>query len=265
MGNLYLREHHRFGDGFYPERRAESGRYLDVYYDQTVLDCKDNNKKIAVLLEPRSMIGEAYDYCMEHPGEFGYIFTHDSKLLTLPNARYLNWSNVWFTSDSVKNKGISLVSSWKNWCPLHNARIELARYFEHNPAVDVYGSYRDKDGWCDTDTAHEHYRFAIVIENDIDEYWFTEKILNCFSTKTVPIYVGATRIGDIFNADGIIQVHNWRMIPEIIRSLDVDLEYTKRQQAIEDNFCRAIPYTISWAERFMNDYDQILEDYLDGK
>lgn len=261
MSSLYLREHHRHGDGFYPERRPTGNQFLDVYYDQAVSDYQAGQKAIAVLLEPRSMVGDAYEYCLEHPGQFKYIFTHDSELLKLTNARYLNWSSVWATTDSTKDRDISLVSSWKDWCPLHHARIELAKYFEDKQKVDVYGSYRNKDAWVSTEQAHEHYKFAIVIENDIDEYWYTEKLLNCFSNKVVPIYVGATRIGDIFNADGIIQVSDWRLIPEIVRTLDVDNEYAKRKQAIEDNFGRVVPYTIPWNYRFMNDYESILVRY----
>lgn len=262
MSSLYLREHHRHGDGFYPERRPTGNQFIDVYYDQAVMDYQTGQKAIAVLLEPKSMIGDAYEYCLEHPEQFKYIFTHDSKLLQLPNARFLNWGDVWSTSDSVKDRGISLIASWKNWCPLHDARIELAKFFLGKPEVDVYGSFLCKDAWVNTEQAHEHYKFAIVIENDIDEYWYTEKILNCFSNKVIPIYVGATRIGDIFNADGIIQVHNWRMIPEIVRTLDIDTEYTKRQQAIEDNFNRVKPYVVPWTERFLRDNEEILKELI---
>ena len=262
MSNLYLNEHHRHGPGFWPERHPVNDHYLNVYYDAAVMDFRIE-KNIAMLLEPESLVPEAYSYVIDHYDRFKYVFTHSSRILReVPNARFLNWSNVWCTTDSVKNKGISLISSWKNWCELHRARIELARFYENRPEVDVFGSYRDKDAWVDTKDAHEHYKFAIVIENDLDDYWYTEKILNCFSNKVVPIYVGASRIGDIFNSDGIIQVDNWRMIPEIVRTLDVDSEYAKRQQAIEDNFNRVIPYTVLWTDRFMNDYEWLLEDYL---
>lgn len=249
----------------FPERNPIQGQpYIHCYADSKIVECKSPGKNIAILLEPRSMLGEYYDYALEHYNYFNYIFTHDSRLLELPNARFLNWGDVWSTSDSKKNKGISLIASWKNWCPLHIARIELAKFYENKSEVDVFGSYRDKDSWVDTKDAHEHYKFAIVIENDIDDYWYTEKILNCFSNKVVPIYVGASRIGDIFNPDGIIQVDNWRMIPEIVRTLDVDSEYAKRQQAIEDNFNRVIPYTVNWKDRFFADYESILEELQNG-
>lgn len=247
----------------FPERNPIPGQpFINCYADSRVVECIAPDRNIAMLLEPRSMIKEYYDYVEQHYNYFNYIFTHDSRLLTFPNARFLNWGDVWHTSDSVKDKGISLIASWKNWCPLHEARIELAKFYENNSKVDVYGSYRDRETWTSTQEAHEHYKFAIVIENDIDEYWFTEKLLNCLSNKVVPIYVGATRIGDIFNAEGIIQVHNWKLIPEIVRTLDIDSEYQKRQQAIDDNYIRVKAYAKNWKDRFFEDYESILEGLL---
>ena len=102
----------------------------------------------------------------------------------------------------------------------------------------------------------------IVIENYIDDLWFTEKILNCFSTKTVPIYYGARNIGQLFNADGIIQVDDWRKIPEIVANLDIDAEYEKRREAIEDNFERVKAYDIRWFDRFFNTYGDLLEEMI---
>lgn len=36
--------------------------------------------------------------------------------------------------------------------------------------------------------------------------YFTEKILDCFTTGTIPIYQGAPDIGDYCNAEGIVVI-----------------------------------------------------------
>lgn len=259
MSNLRIKMHSMYDH--FPDKNPVQGQpYIECFSDSHVTECKSPGRNIAMMLEPRSMIGEYYDYVYEHQDYFRYIFTHDSKLLQLPQARFFNWADVWCTTNSVKDKGISLVSSWKDWCPLHKARIELAKYFDDKPWVDCYGSFRgDKDAWTDVKEAHERYKYAIVIENDIDEYWYTEKLLNCFSNRVVPIYVGATRIGDLFNTDGIIQVHNWRIIPEIVRTLDIDEDYLKRHDAINDNFDRVAQYKVNWKDRFFADNEILLE------
>ena len=251
----------------FPDRNPEEGeKYIDCYADSHIFDCRGPGKNIAMLLEPRSMINDAYEFCYDHNEYFSYIFTHDSQILKLPQARMLNWGDVWCTTDSEKTKNISIVSSWKDWCPLHKARLDLAKHFDYpGSRVDCYGSFRgDKEHWDDVRDAHEHYKFAIVVENDIDEFWYTEKLLNCFSNKVVPIYVGASRISEIFNADGIIQVADWHNIPWIIDSLDVDAEYEKRKEAIEDNYLRVEPYKTPWKERFFNQYEKIMEELQDG-
>lgn len=262
-------EHHRFGPGFFEDSRPAPGeKYVEIFYDQAVKDCQNKNA-VAVLLEPRALVADAYEFVEEHPGNFKYIFTHDSKILLNGNARMLNWSNVWLTTtDSPKTKGVSICASWKNWCPLHIARLELARRYDYaGSGVDCFGNFREDPGsqaWTDPRDYLEHYKFSIVIENDIDDFWFTEKILNCFSTKTVPIYYGARKIGDVFNADGIITAADWREIPTIVRGLDIDKAYESRRYAIEDNFKRVRSFREGWKERFLRDYGELLEGAQNG-
>lgn len=247
----------------YPNRHPVAGEpFIECYSDNKVMDCKKPGpKNIAWMLEPRSMINGAYEYVKYHADYFRYIFTHDTELLKLPNAYPFVWAEVWLTTDTPKTKGISICSSFKNWCPLHNARLELAKGFESNPKVDVYFGDWNNPKIPNVQPADylERYKFSIIIENDIDGLWYTEKILNCFSTKTVPIYVGSPTIGVRFNADGIIRVDDWHKIPEIVEHLDIDAEYDKRRAAIEDNFGRLDYYRTPWKERFVRDYAQMLE------
>ncbi len=257
---------HAMYDHFPDHNPAENEPYIDCYSDTYVKECKAPGNNIALLLEPRSMIGEAYDYVFEHETYFKYIFTHDSKLLTLPQAKMFVWCDVWLQTDLLKSKGISLVTSYKNWCPLHNARLELADYYKNRPEVDVYyGDWNNPN--IPTVDASEYlspYKYSIIIENDIDDFWYTEKILNCFSTKTVPIYLGARKIYQLFNADGIIEVKDWHDIPRIIEHLNIDEAYANRQVAIEDNYERVKPYKVKWKERFFGDYEKLLEEMLNG-
>lgn len=255
---------HSMYDHFPDHNPVEGEPYIECYSDTYVDQCKGPGNNIALLLEPRSMIEPAYDWVEEHESYFRYIFTHDSKLLSLPNARMLNWADVWLTTDSPKTKGISLVTSPKDWCPLHHARLKLYNYFKEHGGVDVF--YGD---WNNPDIENikpqdylEHYKFSIIIENDIDDYWFTEKILNCFATKTVPIYVGARKIGALFNPQGIIQIPYscLECIPGMIEAFHVADLYDFFLPGVEDNFKRVEPWKTPWKERFIRDYGDLLED-----
>ena len=224
--------------------------------------CTSYGNNIALLLEPKSMIAPAYRYVLEHSDYFKYIFTHDSELLRLPNARLLSWADVWLTTDSPKTKGISLCTSPKNWCELHRARLWLYEWFKSAGGVDLfYGDWNNpKIPAISASDYLENYKFTIVIENDIDDYWFTEKVLNCFATKTVPIYLGAKKVYELFNPFGVIEVNRYTDIPELVKNLDIDLEYERRKEAIEDNFKRVEPFKVNWKERFFRDYGDLLED-----
>mmetsp|Transcript_3280 Transcript_3280/g.6506 ORF Transcript_3280/g.6506 Transcript_3280/m.6506 type:complete len:447 (-) Transcript_3280:263-1603(-) len=52
-------------------------------------------------------------------------------------------------------------------------------------------------------------QFHIAIENIVQDDYFTEKILDCFLTCTVPVYVGCPNIGKYFDIEGIIHVGNF--------------------------------------------------------
>ena len=239
--------------------------HINCYSDTYVNMCTGPGLNIAMLLEPRSMIGPAYDWVEEHESYFRYIFTHDSKLLRLPQARMLNWADVWLTTDSEKTKGISICTSYKNWCPYHNVRLEIANYYKDRPKVDVFFGDWNNPSIPNVEARDylEHYKFSIIVENDIDEFWYTEKLLNCFATKTVPIYIGATRISEVFNAEGIIQLKDdWQYIYKLIYDMDIDAAYEYRKEAIEDNFRRVDPWKVDWKKRFFSHYGSLLEELL---
>lgn len=253
----------------FPDHNPTAGEpYIDCYNDNFVQECKGPGKNIALMLEPRSMIGSAYDYVYEHETYFKYIFTHDSKLLTLPQSRLFTWGDVWLQTDSTKDKGISLITSYKNWCPLHNARLELANYYKDRPEVDVfYGDWNNpKIPSVETADYLEHYKFSIIIENDVDEFWYTEKILNCFATKTIPIYLGATKINEIFDGRGILQVKDWQEVKDVVSFIkdNLDWNYGLFKRHIDNNYELVKPYKVKWKERFFRDYGDLLEGMLNA-
>lgn len=192
-------------------------------------------KKVALMVEPRSFIPEAYEYLEEHYNEFKYIFTFDDRLLKLPNAKKTIYGTYWCTSDEEKTKGVSMICSEKAFLEGHKKRQEIARILYNEGLADVMGKWNGGE-YIDTLDALKDYKFSVAMENDLQDYYFTEKICNCFANKVVPIYYGARKIGEYFDISGIIYVENRDEIPEIIRNLDIDKEYKKRKKAIDKNY-----------------------------
>lgn len=183
--------------------------------DEQIYANKREGKQVMLLIEPKSIQPNVYDYALQVANQYEYVFTHDSQLLAvLPNAKPILWGGVWCRCENPKKtKLISMTSSDKELCELHRERKRIARKYKDK--IDVYGTI-DGGNYCDAIDTLEPYMYSVVIENYIDDIWFTEKICNCFATKTIPIYYGARDIGNYFNTKGIIICNSVEEVEEHI-------------------------------------------------
>lgn len=238
--------------------------YIDCYNDIFCMREKIVPNSIALLIEPRSIQPDVYRWMEQNYRKFKYVFTHDSLLLNhCDNAKLILWGGgcggiAEYHPTGTKLNKVSLVSSNKEMCELHKARVELARQLKGNPKVDVMGTI-DGGEFVGADKIYPDYKFSIAFENYIDDYWFTEKICNCFANKTVPIYYGANAINNFFNPWGIIWVDDWKQIPQMIDKLDLDFAYETRLDAIEDNYRIVHKYAV-FEDWFFREYEELLND-----
>ncbi len=240
--------------------RYNSGLKRHVYTHKNVIKtCGKPLKKYALFLESNAIMPQDYKIFENNrllAKDFDMIFTHSQRLLNeLDNARWIPGGHVWYGGIDFggevskelylkKTKNISMVSSGKQFCDLHTLRIETVKKLQKMNLVDGYGTY---PGTLNGDTliseTLQEYRYSIVFENNIEDYYFTEKILNCFESMTIPIYLGARKISDFFNRDGIIelQIEDIDRIEEIVKKLNAEY-YNKHIEAILDNFERVQEY-----------------------
>ena len=122
-------------------------------------------------------------------------------------------ANIWYEEEltdkafEFKTKNISMVCSDKIMCEMHKVRHEFAHKLKYNKLADIYGKF-DGGSWLNKKSdSLKDYRYQVVIENNIEPYYYTEKIIDCFAAMTVPIYIGATKIEEFFNSDGIIKIN----------------------------------------------------------
>ena len=216
------------------------------------------DKKIALMIESRSFIPNAYEYLDENYDEFKYIFTFDDKLLTLPNAKPIVYGTCWSKSDVPKTKGVSMICSDKEILESHRKRKEIAKILDAEGLADVMGKWNGGE-FVDTLDALRDYKFSVALENDLQDYYFTEKLCNCLANKVVPIYYGARKLDEFFDTSGIIYVTNKDDIPNIIRNLDVDKEYAKRKKAIDRNYELVKQYA-SFDDYFYKKYEKEIEE-----
>jgi hypothetical protein len=230
-------------------------------------ECKPN-EQVALLIEPRSIQRDVYLKMENNYKNFKYVFTHDSKLLaTLPNAKPIIWGGCWCRVGNpvIKDKFIGMICSHKKYAELHRVRLRTALKFKDRENFDLYGPYQDNER-IDPMIAHERYRYVVVVENYIDDIWITEKIIDAFACKCIPIYLGARDICKYFNKDGIIQVKDEKELNNTIESMLNNVEYWKdfysdinTQKAITENYNISKKYN-NFEEWFYNTYEKEIED-----
>ena len=82
--------------------------------------------------------------------------------------------------------------------------------------------------------------FHWAVESIREEGYFTEKLLDCFMTYTIPVYYGDPKIGNVFNLDGIIMLDTADPVGQA-NSLTESL-YEYKIYAIMENHKLALPY-----------------------
>lgn len=241
----------------FPEKYGESDKQVNFYVDNSVYDGGGPND-IALMVEPRAIVPGAYAWIEDNWQLYKYVFTFDSKLLRLPNAKLLLYGQITAEfPDTLKTKNVSMVASNKDFCEGHRNRQVIARALEGK--IDTFGKYNGGT-YCDDKEFLSEYRFNVAMENFSDGHYFTEKICNCFASRIVPIYWGCPHIGDYFDMEGIIYC---RTPEEVIERVDMVLadpagEYAKRSLAMERNLQLVQKYR-NYAELFLKTYGGLLE------
>lgn len=221
--------------------------------------------KYGMLTESRIIMPNDYEIFHKHKGlekEFRYIFTYDEQILQEnENARFYPVAAGIWNHDikeglyQQKDRDLSILSSDKVMCDLHRFRLELARMCKREALADTYGRFDGGEYVKSVDETLNSYRFALIIENDISDYYFSERLTSCFAAQTIPVYLGTSKIGDFFNTDGMILLERPDMdeVRRKIRECTREA-YEERLPAVLDNFRRV--------QEYVNMQDYLYEKYL---
>jgi hypothetical protein len=218
---------------------------LVIYTDKFLASTRNNNKKdIAWLIEPEELLPHIYQHIRQNHNKFFKIFTHDEGLLHLPNAILIPYGGCWIKKEDFsihpKTKNISIVCSNKKYLTGHKLRHEFINHFKD--FIDVYGN-----GYNPIDNklfSLKDYRYQIVIENTKKDFWFTEKLIDCFVTGTIPIYYGCDKINKFFDKNGMIIINSLEDFYKIKNELNESF-YLNKIESIKINFNKAKNYTLA--------------------
>lgn len=230
----------------------DTEKKVDVYIDRINMHpVLPGAIRIVILEEPRK--SQLFEIVQKQRNLYTYLLTfHDEILSTNSKAGLFHCTNTWVKGYTSPQKQFSVStvvggksdSQMKGYAIRHNLwkckeLITIPKEFY------LSGKYK----WDEVDYTNNlilgntktplfDSMFHIAIENISIKNYFSEKLIDCFQTRTVPIYCGCLNIGDFFNVDGIVIAHNVKEIVEACNQLTPEI-YDNMLEAMEDNYNRS--------------------------
>jgi hypothetical protein len=209
----------------------------DMCFTNTV-DVVSSKIKIAWLLESPGVKSYVYENINQVQHKFDYVFTflpdNLANELKIKKEKYVHChlGGAWVSFEEASNKKtklVSLIASEKNYLPGHQLRHEIAKKIG---GIDLYGkAYKPIKNKSE---ALDEYAFSFVVENFSVPGYFTEKLIDSFLRKTIPVYWGDPNIINVFNKDGIIFLND-------LQNINFDF-YNSKLETIEENYNIALKY-----------------------
>jgi hypothetical protein len=252
------------------EKKLEYIKYIDfsLFVDDIPKFQDDlSSINILVLQEPNEYFG-LHDWAIQNKNLFSFILTWDDKVLnSCENSLLLLFGHTWFKPDQYEKdhaKKFQISHLCGKLLKTYGQSIRhelLARKNEikiPTKFFDVYGNRYDiENARKGKEEVFGDSMFGVAIENTSHRGYFSEKILDCFLLKTIPIYWGCSNIEDFFNKDGIIQFENVDDLIYISNSLTPEF-YNSRKEVIEHNYKIALNY-VDYEQNVINKIEEIFK------
>lgn len=202
----------------------------------------------AWLLEPYCIDPDPYEYILNDSHMYHSVFGHDiDRLGHLDNFIYIPTCMVhidkkhWVISD--KTKSVSACFSGKSQTIGHKLRHKI--YENIKEGIDFYGSITGKY-LADKSESIVEYKYHIVVENSNVEGYYTEKLIDCILTGSIPIYWGSRHTP--FHEGGMLRFCTVYDLMRIIRTLP---DHKLDEKFIKLNYEIALSHTCP--EKFIRD------------
>jgi hypothetical protein len=229
---------------FYWERSIPVGVTEIVTTELKKVEKYPGVKVYGWIIEPRDIDPIPYRYAEENYQKFEKIYTHEKKLLCMSSKfRFVPCGSCFIQNIDrkiyPKKKFFSMVTSLKKMTNNHLVRIEVLKNLINKAKVDLFGiGFNPIENKV---VGLGDYMFSIAVENQTSDFYFTEKIIDCFLTGTIPLYYGCPEIDRFFDPEGIIKFKTIDELMFLIESLSQE-SYIKKFGALRDNFFLAQRY-----------------------
>jgi len=239
-----------------PNNFSEYPKKTCIFIDGLWLDRKEfTEAKFKVFiggLEPRKILDTIYQQqqIIDNSSKFDLILTSfDEVISQVPHAHLFPFGSSWIKKDFKRvatNYEISFLCGPKNH-PVNHPHHLPGHAFRH----EVYNNISKIKNiplklMYSLDPNNKQYifntsQFSIIMENSVRDNYFTEKLIDCLITKTIPIYHGCSNIGNFFNKKGIITFSSLEDLLNKVSLLNENI-YSSKLDVIEENYQKALEY-----------------------
>jgi len=224
-------------------------KQIELYVDQIPnTPIPEDVIRFVFLLEPPEIVNHsAHALHGLQTNTYNYLLTHNQELINSSDKAYLfEFGTTWIKdyTSPYKEFSISALIGGKLMADGHYLRqyvlshrdsIVIPKNFYTSSHFPPKTSSSDLKILVNDKTPLFDSQFHICIENTKRLNWFTEKLIDCMITKTIPIYWGCPNIGDWFNLDGMLIANNLEDIINISNSLTEDT-YNQKLEAVNQNY-----------------------------
>lgn len=217
--------------------------FTDKFISRKAIGRIKSKIKVAILTEPRDLQPEMYNNIESCIDLVDVVLTHDNKLLNkfpkkcrffICSCPILSYGDI---NLHAKTKLVSMTFSNKKHLSGHALRYEIYDNLQADGRFKFVDYYGDGVGKYtpEKSTTLKEYMYSIVIENNKKDFYFTEKIFDCFASGNVPIYWGCPSIGNYFDINGIHQFDTIDELKSILLQIS-ESKYNNMTKSIAENF-----------------------------
>lgn len=244
---------------FLSEAQFEFDKKVSISYDTLSYD-PDAEVKVLVYCGEPSYVLDIDQQVIDNQNNFDLIITWKQSILdNCSNAVKELFGGKTIDESKLsldKRNQVTYLTSNKNFTPGHSFRQEVWKFFSEH---DFNGDY---DLVChmsppriDKEDMFNNAKFSIIIENGKEENYFSEKLIDCLASKTIPIYRGCPNIEEYFpKSNALITFDTLDDLIDILTNLEPGY--------YEDNI-DSVEQTYNISKQYWDYYGRIYKRILD--
>lgn len=245
---------------FLQQAQFEFEKKVSISYDTLNFDNQADYKVLVYCGEPNCILNMDSEV-IEKQNLFDLILTWRENILeSCRNSKKFLFGGPKTISDNKlsidKKDQISYLTSNKNFTEGHRLRQSIWSFFDTHDYDGPYEILSIKSPpYIDKEIIFNNAKFSIIVENSKQKNYFTEKITDCLSSKTIPIYWGCENIHNFFDIEGIITFNTLEDLISVIVNLDSNF-YESKLEYVNKNF--------EESKKYWNYYDRIKINILEN-